>query len=254
VRSATATKILMGGIGGMALLLLLTGERREALPLVAVFVTIGGLLYLQYRIRDVPRREASRDTARALRLRHEQGDTQGLAQLPHPLLHRVAQTRDIKNVLTGIWHGRDVIAFEFRYTAGTDAQERAQVFEATCVLTPVPSSWPDLVVEPERLPTVLADALGLRDIDMELEAFNRAFEVRCTDARFASAFLDARMIAWLMESAPVGFGVEIVGGRMLAFVPELLPWQVETALAAAAGFLDQVPVAIASLYPERQRS
>lgn len=251
MRSATATKILLAGIGGMALLLLLSGQRREALPILAVLVTVGGLLYLQHRIRDVPRREAYRDTARTLGLRHEADDARGLTGLPHPLLHRVAETRDVGNVLSGTWHGREVVAFEYRYTAGTGPQEQAQVFAAICVLTPVPSPWPDLVVEPERLPTALADALALRDIDMELETFNRAFEVRSTDPRFASAFLDARMMAWLMESAPVGFGAEIVGGQLLTFVPDLLPWQVDTVLSATLGFLDQVPVVISSLYPER---
>jgi hypothetical protein len=250
VRSPTATKILLGTIGTMAVLILAIEGGREALPLVLVFATVAGLLYAAYRIREVPRRDAFRDTARSLGLHHEVRDTRNLGGLPHPLLHRLAETRDIVNVLTGTWRGLDVVAFEYRYTSGTDARGQSQAFTYLCVLTPVPASWPDLVVEPERLPTKLADTLALRDIDMELETFNRAFEIRSTDPRFASAFLDARMMAWLMESAPVGFGAEIVGGQLLTFVPDLLPWQVDTVLAATVGFLEQVPPVIASLYPD----
>jgi len=169
------------------------------------------------------------------------------------VLHRMAETRDVSHVLSGTWKGIDVTAFEYRYTSGANAQGQANVFAYTCAVTPVPSSWPDLVVEPERLPTKIADALGLRDIDMELEAFNRAFEVRSTDPRFASAFLDARMMAWLMTAAPAGFGVEIVGGRLLGFVPEVYPWQTESLLVTVKAFLGQVPTVVASLYPDPAR-
>jgi hypothetical protein len=251
VKTSTTRTLLLGTLGTVALLILAIEGGREALPFVLVIGGVGGLLYASHRIREVPRRDAFRDTARTLGLHHEEKDTRDLGGLRHPLLRRLAETRNIVNVLSGTWQELEVVAFEYRYTSGLDAAGQAQAFTFICVVTPVPSTWPDLVVEPERLPTALADALGLRDIEMELEAFNRRFEVRSSDPRFASAVLDARMIDWLMGSAPVGFGVEIVGGQLLAFVPDLLPWQVETVLAATAGFLDQVPAAIASLYPDR---
>lgn len=250
VRRATATKLLLGLLGGMALVLLVIGEGREALPMVLLFAFVGGLLLLAYRIREVPRRDAYGDTARILGLGYEPQDTKGLVHLPHPLLHRMAETRDVAHVLSGSWHGRDVVVFEYRYTSGADAQGQAIAYTFTCVLTPVPTSWPDLVVEPERLPTKIADALALRDIDLEHEGFNRSFEVRGTDPRFTSALLDARMMTWLTESAPVGFGFEVVGSRLLTFVPQLQPWQIDTVLVSTTAFLDQVPSVIASLYPD----
>ncbi len=105
------------------------------------------------------------------------------------------------------------------------------------------------MVEPERLQTTFAERLALRDIELESETFNRAFEVRSTDPRFASAFLDARMMAWLLQEAPAGFGVEIVGSRLLVFVPQLRPWELGSLLVAVEAFLRQVPAVIASLYP-----
>jgi hypothetical protein len=239
--------MLLATIGGMALLLLLI-DRDQALAMIAVFGTVAGLLFLVYRIRDVPRRDAYRDAARVLGLRHEGSDTRGLVNLPHPLLHRSAEIRDIGHVLSGLWHGSDVVVFEYRYMTGASAQGQGVAHEYSCVLTPVPVSWPDLIVEPERMPTRTTDVLGLRDIDLEHEGFNRAFEVRSADPRFASAFLDARMMAWLMDSVS-GYGFEIVHHRLLVFGPRVAPWEVGSVLATTETFLAQVPPVIDSMYP-----
>ena len=100
MRSSTATKLVLGVIGAMALLLWASGQGREAVPMLAVFAMIGGLLYLSYRIREVPRRDAYRDTARTLGLDYEPTDTRALTGLPHPVLHRMAETRDVNHVLS----------------------------------------------------------------------------------------------------------------------------------------------------------
>ena len=121
-------KILLGTIGGMTLLLLLI-DRGQVLAMLAVFATVAGLLFLVHRIRVVPRRDAYRDAARMLGLRHEAGDTQGLFDLPHPLVHRAADIRDIEHVLSGLWHGTDVVVFEYRYMTGANAQGQGVAHE-----------------------------------------------------------------------------------------------------------------------------
>ncbi len=40
------------------------------------------------------------------------------------------------------------------------------------------------------------------DIRTESEEFNRRFEVRSSDRRFALAFVDARMMRWLLDQPP----------------------------------------------------
>jgi hypothetical protein len=117
------------------------------------------------------------------------------------------------------------------------------------VLTRVPASWPDIVIDPERTITAIPQAVGFRDIEFEHEAFNRAYLVRCEDHRFASALIDQRMMAWLMDVV-AGFGFELVGGRMLAYTERVDPWQIESVMAAASGFLDQVPGTVRSWDPE----
>ena len=51
---------------------------------------------------------------------------------------------------------------------------------------------------------VVRDAVGLGDQDLESERFNRAFDVRASDRRFASALLDARMMEWLLAPGARG--------------------------------------------------
>lgn len=63
--------------------------------------------------------------------------------------------------------------------------------------------------------------MGGRDIDFELESFNRAFQVRSDDPRFAHALVDARMIAWLQD-LPSDTGFEILDGTLLCRTPRRL--------------------------------
>ena len=78
------------------------------------------------------------------------------------------------------------------------------------------AGWSDLTVVPERLVSRLRDAIGVPQINTELEEFNRAFRIRASDARFASAFVDARMMRWLLEQGP-GVGFEVSGTRVMVF-------------------------------------
>lgn len=82
----------------------------------------------------------------------------------------------------------------------------------------------DLAVVPAEAGAALKDAAGLGGPDTESERFNRAFEVRASDRRFASAMLDARMMQWLLVRLLVqapGVGFEILGGRLMVFEPRM---------------------------------
>jgi hypothetical protein len=90
------------------------------------------------------------------------------------------------------------------------------LFHWTGSVRPSTAGWSDLTVVPERLVSRLRDAIGVPQINMELEEFNRAFQIRAGDARFASAFVDARMMRWLLERGP-GVGFEVSGDRVMVF-------------------------------------
>jgi hypothetical protein len=92
-------------------------------------------------------------------------------------------------------------------------------------------------------------------LDDDYRRFNRAFDVRADDARFAAAFLDARMMDWLMGQAP-GVGFEIVAGHLMLYEPRSVSSldDVDRALRRFDGLFEHVPVVVASLYPAASAS
>jgi hypothetical protein len=105
-----------------------------------------------------------------------------------------------------------------------------------------------LSVGPEGLLTMLADGVTLRDHDTELDAFNRMFEVRADDRKFANDFLDARMIRFLVEHA-ASCVLETVGNRILVARPAGAVPDVDALIAFAMGVAERVPNAVKSLHP-----
>lgn len=105
-----------------------------------------------------------------------------------------------------------------------------------------------LSITPEGVVTRLADIVTLRDQDLELEAFNRSFEIRTTDRRFASDFLDARMADFLLAEVS-GCVVETVGNRILVAQPASEPPDLDGLVARALGVADRVPNAVRTLSP-----
>ena len=107
---------------------------------------------------------------------------------------------------------------------------------------------PRLAVTAEGILTTLADLAFMPDQDLELEAFNRAFEVRADDRKFASDLLDPRMVGFLVERA-AGCIVETVGNRILVARPASEPPDMEALLLLAVGVAERVPSAVRALYP-----
>jgi hypothetical protein len=224
--------------------------------LVAFMAMLG---YGVYRTRVRPRMNAGAISASGAGLRHASTDRFGLHDLPFDMLARLAPPWRIGNVLWGRWEGLDVTVFDVwsagRHIAPSEdgsSADPGQGHAYRCVVTSFPAAWPSLVVEPERLTTQLSDAVSLGDIELESDAFNRRFDVRCDDRRFATAFLDARMMGWLLSLQDES-GFEIGSGLVLVY-GELHDMQESTtSLATVRGFLEHVPEVVYSLYPPGDR-
>jgi len=67
------------------------------------------------------------------------------------------------------------------------------------VVVKVDAFLPPLMIVPSNLFTRTFERVAAPDIDFESEEFNRSYDVRCTDRRFASLFLDARMIDFILD-------------------------------------------------------
>ena len=235
-------------LGGM-LLLALAGdaEAKRQLPAqVATWGFIGLLFFLGWWFKVKPRRDLHQDQARSLGLRSAPGDPLGYFERPYALLGHAATAKDIENTSWGSWRGMEVVVIDYWFARSSDPS-RSDYRYFTCAATPVPADWPNLSIVPEGIGSRLATAMGGRDIEFELESFNRAFEVRSSDPRFAHALVDARMMTWLMDLPPET-GFEILDGVLMCRTPRRLDRDVSWALETMATFLARVPPVVESLF------
>jgi hypothetical protein len=75
------------------------------------------------------------------------------------------------------------------------------------------------------------------------------FDVRSDDRGFANALIDARMMEWLLDHSPRP-GFEISGRWILGYRDQVQPWQLDSVLAMLESFVEGIPRAVRSLYPE----
>ncbi|MCU1586956.1 MAG: hypothetical protein JWN31_449, partial [Frankiales bacterium] len=96
------------------------------------------------------------------------------------------------NVLQGQYRKRQLVAFDYSFeTHSTDSKGNTTTTThhfAFCGLT-VPAFLPKLELLPESMFGRLGTVLGMQDIELESEDFNRRYRVRCIDPKFASEVL-----------------------------------------------------------------
>lgn len=147
--------------------------------------------------------------------------------------------RQASNVVTGHESGREFTAFDYSYdTHSTDSKGRRRTtthrFAITVVPLPVPLGRVDVL--PEDLFTRAAAAVGLtNDIELESEAFNRAFRVAATNPKHASDILTPRTMAYLIAAKPSAWRID--GSAMVAWARGRLD---PAAVVKAVAILDRV--------------
>lgn len=243
MRYSTGLKVL-ACVFGAGLLILVAGRQwREARELLAGALFVGAIVAIGlWRLR--PRRGAFEAEADRLGLRFSAEDPFGLLDEPFALWRRSQRSYGrLDTVLWGTWRGLQVRAFEYEYSAGEQDRRRF-----SCAMVAIPGGWPRLVIRPESLATRVVD-VAVPDVAFESEAFDRAFSVRCEDRRFASAFVDARMMDWLLSLEPP-WGFEIDGPWILGYRERVQPWELEEVFATLAAFVDRTPRVVPSMFPE----
>ncbi len=247
MKASSARRIAIGiGIvlASFTLLMVLTGDPEASDMLRYTFlaaITVGGAWWLGYHYRVLPRRESFAAQARELGLRAEPGDPLGLLDRPFRLFTWSASARELENTAYGLHLGVETIVADYWFSP-TNLPEHDDHERYTCVLTSAPVGWADVSVVPERPVARLRSSVGLPDVRVESEEFNRRFEVRSEDRRFALALLDARMMRWLLDQQP-GVGFEVLGGRVMVFRRRTTTSVDDLArvLEVHAGFWEQVP-------------
>lgn len=139
----------------------------------------------------------------------------------------------------------------FRYEYTVDSGKHSKTHVSTCAMVETSFDAPQLRIGPESFFAGLGRLVGVRDIEIESPEFNDRYRVRCDDERFAIAFLDHEMIAWMLTPAS-GAGTirfELLGSSMLCVSDELTVESMPAFLRWAQQVCDRIPAVIPELYP-----
>ena len=169
------------------------------LALLAV-AAAGGVAFWTYQ-QDQKRRAALAAFAAAKGWDFEPLDRRGLAERWSDPPFGIGHSRRVVNVMSGVVGGRPMLAFDYRYKVTTDTGKTRSTRTYTygvCVLE-LPTYLPPLEVGPESVLTRFGNALGMDDIELESEDFNRAFRVRGAP-KFAHDVLAPRTMETLLRS------------------------------------------------------
>lgn len=213
-------------------------------------IAVAAGAYWQHR-QKAARREALFALAERSGLTYMRVDAIGLGNLPFRFLKR-GDDRGVENVIVGTLDGRQVALFDFWVMhESTDAKgNRSRRYERfTCATAIVDDAWwPGLTIKAENALTRIGGAVGKRDLQFESDEFNRAWHVTSRDQRFAYAFVDARMMQWLLM-AGTDFRFDVFGSHVLAICDQLRPDAWLNLHRALAQFVDRIPPVARELYP-----
>ncbi|MBW3618994.1 MAG: hypothetical protein KY461_02005 [Actinobacteria bacterium] len=224
------------------------------LPFLLLLVLGGavaaGLAWWQHH-QKAKRREALFALAKRYGLTYTRVDAIGVGSLPFRFLRR-GDDRGVENVITGTLDGRPVALFDLwvmHETRDSKGHRSRRYEHFTCGTAIVDDAWwPGMTLKPESALTRIGGAVGMRDLQFESDDFNRSWHVTCRDQRLAYAFVDARMMQWLLM-AGTEFRFDVFGSHVLAICDRLEPSSWLTLHHALAQFVERIPPVARELYP-----
>lgn len=106
-------------------------------------------------------------------------------------------TGGASHVLTGEYRGQQIIAFECSVSSGSGEHSSSTTYTVAALHTP--ASRPTLAVTREGVGRKMLGFVGVRDLQVGDEKFDRTFRVKTEDERFAQAVLHPEMVQWLLD-------------------------------------------------------
>ena len=113
--------------------------------------------------------------------------------------------RQARNIVRGTDHGHELVAFDYSYQ--THDSDGSSTRSSTCRFTvcalALPAVLPHLELTPESVLSRIGGTLGLQDIQLESEDFNRRYRVTADDPKFAYDVLSPRTMQALLTREPL---------------------------------------------------
>jgi hypothetical protein len=151
---------------------------------------------------------------------------------------RKGHSRYAYNIAEGDWNGRRVMAFDYRYVTGSGKNRSTHYFSAIILCSDV--QLKPLSIRPEGVFDRVTEFFGLDDIDFESAEFSRRFYVKSSDKRWAYDVIHPRTMKFLLSMPRFSIELDrthVIVWKNRRFDPEAF----ETAIAIAAGLLDNLP-------------
>ncbi|MDP9341559.1 MAG: hypothetical protein M3Q23_05505 [Actinomycetota bacterium] len=219
-----------------------------ALIVIVILAVIAAGIYFGWYAKKKRREELAR-MATQLGLEYSPQDSFNLLRLPFGLF-RLGDGRGTENVLSGTWQDIPLQEFDYwYYEESTDSKgnRTKNYYRFSCVVSVLPFASPHLSVTRENLFTRLADHLGFEDINFESEDFNRKFQIKSKDRKFATDLIDARMMQWMLATQN-GWAYELSGPHLLCYHKRLRPVELTPLLGTMKEFREHIPRVVYGLY------
>jgi hypothetical protein len=145
----------------------------------------------------------------------------------HLDLFRSGHSKKASNVLAGQVDGREVVAFDYRYTTGSGKNSHTYCYQAAVFEMPIVA--PRLWLRRENVLDKVAAWVGHDDLDFESEEFSKRYFVKCVDRKFAYDVFHARLIEYLLAVSSGAPNMEMNGPLLLVYGargsgPEQVRW------------------------------
>jgi len=179
------------------------------------------------------------------------------ARLPGFAVFHQGQNAYAYNVVSGVFEGRELVAFDYHYETQhtvtlrkkdihgrmrTHTETRTTHHHFSAVLMRPELLLKPLLIRPEGLFDKVADFFGKGDLDFESAEFSRRYHVSAPDRRWAYDVLHARAIDFLLDQPRLV--VEMDPDHILVMRPGPTTMSAETfdaAVRTADGVLDLLP-------------
>lgn len=142
------------------------------------------------------------------------------------------------NRISGQWHGREFLGFDYHYEVGHGKGRQTHTFSAVILRSTVPLK--PLFIRPEGLVDKVTEFFGYDDIDFESAEFSRKFYVRSPDNRWAYDVIHPRTMEFLLRMPR--FTIKLDGQYVIVYRSRRYkPEDFAAAAKVAEGILDRLP-------------
>ena len=209
----------------------------EAIIALVFAVVIGAIIYAYYAAAQRRKELTAWAQTRGLRFSPAKDSTLDDRYGEFDCLRR-GRSRYAHNLISGDWHGREFLGFDYHYVTGSGKNRQTHSFSAVILAGKLPLK--PLFIRPEGFFDKLTEFFGYDDIDFESAEFSRKFFVKSPDKRWAYDVIHQRVMEFLLEMPR--FTIKFDRQQVIAYrSSRFKPDDFAAAAEVIVGILDRLP-------------